>query len=484
MPSGGNSKKQSKAEALTTTQDAERILVPFFSVPMTRRRQTAAVLLWMLLSPLSLLCTLGAIWLAARIVYFAVDAAQTWATDRSLPSAVSLSLNVVLLCIVLWAMVLYGSTLVFGSSACLTRFIVRSQGSDLLPVEMRGGTRQWIRESRFFKSFCCHFASYFPSTIVFDSNPDGSPCTAEERFAYFDQHLPPAGGGDEHCAYLLCCHPHGLFGMGIWTAFVANTDISEGHRALQRMLTCREGTQRPRPKAVTTKGAGARDTASTAPKGTSWTASIHTMKVNFRFPCWRDLLLSIGFRDVTRETLVHTLTQPTANADHPGTKKVHLACLVPGGAAESIDCDVPKLTLANRKGFIKLAIQTQCAVVPVYIFGETELYRNLGSSRVRAVLRKLQKLIGIGTPLVIGRGIFNYAFGALPHRRQLTTVIGRPMRFPPRPATGAALAGDGSVDAAYVDECHQQYVAALCDLYRRYQPVYDPQSPYKNLTIA
>ena len=66
---------------------------------------------------------------------------------------------------------------------------------------------------------------------------------------------------------------------------------------------------------------------------------------------YRDVLMSLGIIDVTRQSLEYTLTQKGAG---------HSVVIVVGGAAEILDTrfDSYVLTLKRRKGFIKLALQT------------------------------------------------------------------------------------------------------------------------------
>ena len=53
--------------------------------------------------------------------------------------------------------------------------------------------------------------------------------------------------------------------------------------------------------------------------------------------------------------------------------------MILGGAAEALDsrpgCQM--LTLKGRKGFIRIALETGSQLVPVYSFGETELYEQV-----------------------------------------------------------------------------------------------------------
>jgi len=50
---------------------------------------------------------------------------------------------------------------------------------------------------------------------------------------------------------------------------------------------------------------------------------------------------------------------------------------------------------------------------------------NNKTSKLRNLQDLLQKKLGFSLPLFQGRGIFNYDFGLLPHRRPITTVVVR-----------------------------------------------------------
>lgn len=69
------------------------------------------------------------------------------------------------------------------------------------------------------------------------------------------------------------------------------------------------------------------------------------------FPFFRDLLMAFGLCDVSRESIEHILCKQGQG---------NVAIVVVGGAAESLDAHPGfyRLTLKNRKGFIKMAIRT------------------------------------------------------------------------------------------------------------------------------
>ena len=66
---------------------------------------------------------------------------------------------------------------------------------------------------------------------------------------------------------------------------------------------------------------------------------------------YREILLSLGVVDATRESIKYVLTQKGAG---------HSIVLVVGGAAEISHCrpDSYVLQFSRRKGFIKLALET------------------------------------------------------------------------------------------------------------------------------
>ncbi len=92
---------------------------------------------------------------------------------------------------------------------------------------------------------------------------------------------------------------------------------------------------------------------------------------------------------------------------------LHTDCimLVIGGAKESLEAHpgLMKLYLANRKGFVKVALENGATLVPVFGFGENELFDQVANpqgSVIRNVQNQLQKRLGFAILLFHGRGIF------------------------------------------------------------------------------
>eukprot|EP01061_Rhynchopus_euleeides_P030574 TRINITY_DN50775_c0_g1_i1.p1 TRINITY_DN50775_c0_g1~~TRINITY_DN50775_c0_g1_i1.p1 ORF type:complete len:535 (+),score=250.67 TRINITY_DN50775_c0_g1_i1:69-1673(+) len=226
--------------------------------------------------------------------------------------------------------------------------------------------------------------------------------------------------------YLFTIHPHGLHSFGAFLNFATNaTGIDELMPELK--------------------------------------ISTQTLAIQFKLPLWRELLMGSGMGDANRGTLLKVLNGP------PGSS----AALVVGGAEEALNASPGTfdLILHKRKGFVRIALQTGAHLVPCFSFGENDVYRPLTKEtpQVRSFLRRVQSVLGFAVPLFMGRGVFSYGFGLLPHRRRVTMVIGKPILvekwqkpWDPKDKELAAL----------VDELHKKYEEELTDLYNRHKDVY------------
>lgn len=229
--------------------------------------------------------------------------------------------------------------------------------------------------------------------------------------------------------YLLGYHPHGILGCGAFANFATEaTDFSGVYPGI--------------------------------------TPHLLTLKPNFRFPLIRALLLWSGVCDVSRDSVEWILTkQGTGNA----------AVIVVGGAEEALEARPGKyeITLKQRKGFIKLAIKTGACLVPVFSFGENDLFYQADNPRgsyLRTFQESFKRIFGFSPPLFHGRGIFNYTFGILPFRKPVHTVVGRPIEVEKTTDPGQAL----------VDSVHEEYTKALGNLFDEYKVRFGVDS---NLTL-
>jgi len=176
-----------------------------------------------------------------------------------------------------------------------------------------------------------------------------------------------------------------------------------------------------------------------------------TIRENFFIPFWRDFLLSLGFIDSSKETLSACLQQGISVG------------IVVGGADEALNArpNTADLTLDTRMGFIRLALQHGAALVPVYNFGENDLFRQLlpnpPGSTVRGIQDTLKGWMGFSLPALVP---------AMPAHKQVTTVVGRPIDLP--------LLENPMPDE--IEHWHGVYLRALTALFNKYQPELAPNT--------
>eukprot|EP01125_Pyxidicula_operculata_P000571 TRINITY_DN10579_c0_g1_i1.p1 TRINITY_DN10579_c0_g1~~TRINITY_DN10579_c0_g1_i1.p1 ORF type:complete len:336 (+),score=26.67 TRINITY_DN10579_c0_g1_i1:24-1031(+) len=242
---------------------------------------------------------------------------------------------------------------------------------------------------------------------------------------YFPLQLIKTADLDPSKTYIFGYHPHGIIGVGAFTTFATNV--------------CGFDQKFP----------GIRN-------------SLMTLAAQFYVPIWREFLLALGIAEVSRESCVNSLRQG------PGSS----ITIVIGGANESLYSrpGTADLTLKNRKGFVKIALSEGACLVPVFAFGETDLWDqvpNPPGSWIRSIQDFMKHFITFTVPLIHGRGIFQYGFGLLPQRRPINVVVGKPIELP-------KLTPDLDTKAIndQVDKYHQIYMDELKKLYDTHKNEY------------
>ncbi|KAI9674266.1 MAG: diacylglycerol O-acyltransferase 1 [Trizodia sp. TS-e1964] len=249
------------------------------------------------------------------------------------------------------------------------------------------------------------FASYFPARL------------------HRSQELPPTR------KYIFGYHPHGIISHGAFAAFATE---ALGFAQLFPGIT----------------------------------NTLLTLDANFRLPLYRDYALAMGLASVSRESCENLLSRGGANGEGMG----RAITIVVGGARESLDAQpgALRLVLAQRKGFIKLAIRTGADLVPVLAFGENELYKQvepLAHPLIYRAQMALKRVLGFTVPLFHARGVFNYDVGLLPYRHPLHVVVGRPLK----------VLQDRTPEPAYVDAIHAEYVAELTRVWDEWKDEFAPR---------
>ncbi|XP_048578241.1 2-acylglycerol O-acyltransferase 2 isoform X2 [Nematostella vectensis] len=137
----------------------------------------------------------------------------------------------------------------------------------------------------------------------------------------------------------------------------------------------------------------------------------------------REILMSLGFVNASRESLECILTQLG-----PG----HSAVLVVGGAAElqHVRQGTYVVPLNNRKGFIRLALETGSPLVPVVAYGQNDVLHQLGNSvgspwwRFNGWMGDVsKKYLGFSTRF----GLIHGRFLLMPYRIPIHVVVGQPI---------------------------------------------------------
>eukprot|EP01055_Gregarina_sp_Pseudo9_P005779 Gregarina_sp_Pseudo_9__5778@NODE_85_length_4430_cov_44_276475_g77_i0_p1_GENE_NODE_85_length_4430_cov_44_276475_g77_i0NODE_85_length_4430_cov_44_276475_g77_i0_p1_ORF_typecomplete_len389_score22_18DAGAT/PF03982_13/4_1e37_NODE_85_length_4430_cov_44_276475_g77_i021733339 len=110
-----------------------------------------------------------------------------------------------------------------------------------------------------------------------------------------------------------------------------------------------------------------------------------------------------------------------------------------------------RLFIRHRKGIFKYAIEYGCELVPVFVFGETQSYKNIqGLWKLRLWLTQR----GIPAMFPWGRKI-----GYMPKNEMLHVVVGDPI----------SVAAESPVTSEMVDDLHGRYVTALNTLYEKWK---------------
>eukprot|EP01006_Ploeotia_vitrea_P059817 TRINITY_DN7482_c0_g1_i1.p1 TRINITY_DN7482_c0_g1~~TRINITY_DN7482_c0_g1_i1.p1 ORF type:complete len:351 (-),score=14.90 TRINITY_DN7482_c0_g1_i1:983-2011(-) len=160
----------------------------------------------------------------------------------------------------------------------------------------------------------------------------------------------------------------------------------------------------------------------------------------FYVPGYRDMLLGGGVIDAARYCAKEAL------------KNGYSLILVPGGATEALYTTPTQdvVYLKNRKGFVRLALEYGCDLVPCYSFGEAETFEQMQGESVAAIKKLWQKIFGISLPLIKN---------IIPRKVKITPVLGKPIPV--------QKVEDPTKEQ--VQELLDKYTKALQDLYEEYK---------------
>ncbi|XP_014273108.1 2-acylglycerol O-acyltransferase 1 [Halyomorpha halys] len=221
--------------------------------------------------------------------------------------------------------------------------------------------------------------------------------------------------------YLFCCHPHGILCAGMFGNFASGYSKFKSYYPGFNVYSA-------------------------------------TLDLHFRSPFFREYCLGLGAVSSAKESIQYILDDK---------KKGNILALAVGGAAESFYAKPGsyRIVLKKRKGFIRIALEVGCSLVPVFSFGETDLYDqvpNPPGSLLNKMQNFMKDLIGFAPILPKGRGLLQYSFGIVPMRTPLTTVVGKPIELPKTAEPSDEI----------VQKYHAMYTEALIKLFNEHKTKY------------
>ncbi|XP_075876576.1 2-acylglycerol O-acyltransferase 3b isoform X3 [Nelusetta ayraudi] len=215
--------------------------------------------------------------------------------------------------------------------------------------------------------------------------------------------------------YILGCHPHGIMSAGAFACFSTEScGFAESFPGVKSHLAILAGL--------------------------------------FRIPLFREYVMGGGCYPVSRASLTHLLSK---------SGKGNAVVIVIGGAAESLSSSPGANTVLvkQRKGFVRMALEFGADLVPVYSFGENELFKQVIFSE-GSFGRRLQDLfkrfMGFAPCLFVGDRL-----PVMPYRIPITTVVGGPIAVPQRT----------NPTEEEVDHYHRLYMDGLSKLFHEHKLV-------------
>ncbi|KAL0994319.1 hypothetical protein UPYG_G00120600 [Umbra pygmaea] len=230
---------------------------------------------------------------------------------------------------------------------------------------------------------------------------------------YFPMKLVKTAELNPNKNYILGCHPHGVMSMGAFTSFSTDAcgfmDIFPGLRSCLCILS---GI--------------------------------------FKIPLFREYAMATGCYPVSKRSLEYLLSK---------SGKGNAVVIVIGGAAESLLSvpDVNTVLMKHRKGFVRIALEFGADLVPVYSYGENNIFHQVvfteGSVGWR-LQHFFKKIMGFAPCLFVGERCF-----WMPYQCPVTTVVGCPIVVP-------KLTSPTQED---VDLYHGLYMEALVKLFHEHK---------------
>ncbi|XP_032681289.1 2-acylglycerol O-acyltransferase 2-B-like [Odontomachus brunneus] len=242
---------------------------------------------------------------------------------------------------------------------------------------------------------------------------------------YFPIKLVKTADLDPKKSYLFVCTPHGLLSAGVVGSF--GTDI----------LDCKKLFPGLEMRSI-------------------------ILDQHFKMPFFREYVSTLCCCASNAESIKYLLSSPP---ESPFTGRATI--LIVGGASESLESrpGTYRILVKKRKGFVKLALQHGVPLVPVFSFGETDLFNQLygpEGSLFRRFQHYIRKSIGLAPVIFSGRGFFQYSFGLIPKRAPISVVVGSPIELPKI----------AQPTADQINEYHEKFIQRLTELFETHKHNY------------
>lgn len=184
------------------------------------------------------------------------------------------------------------------------------------------------------------------------------------------------------------------------------------------------------------------------------TNTLLTLSSNFQIPVYREYLLSMGLGSVSKRSCERLLRNGPGSA----------ITIVIGGAQESLLSrpHTNDLVLKKRLGVFKIAMKEGADLVPIYSFGENDVYQQMPNDPGSSLYKFQQffkKIAGFTIPMFHARGMLNYDFGLMPFRAPINTVVGRPIR----------VERNENPTLEEIKAVQEKYISALQDIWDQFK---------------